>query len=176
MQNIFIGLILIFIDFDLNLGSSSIELIPDFAGYILMLRGVEELMEDSAWFSKIKAFILGMAIYSGIIWIINLLGMKSSMGYLDFILGIMATVIFLYILYSIIMAIKDIEVKYAVFLQADTLISIWKLIVIISVLSYLAFFIPVISIAAIFANLVIYIYFLYSFYKTKHLYYSSKGL
>lgn len=41
MSNIFVGLLLIFLDFDLNVGSSTIGLIPDFLGGIFLMDSVK---------------------------------------------------------------------------------------------------------------------------------------
>ena len=52
MNNIFIGFIFVFLDFNLDLGSSRIGLIPDFIGYVLIYQGLKELSGQSRRFSN----------------------------------------------------------------------------------------------------------------------------
>ena len=40
MSSIFTGMLLVFLDFNINLGRSKIGLLPDFIGYIVMAGGL----------------------------------------------------------------------------------------------------------------------------------------
>lgn len=80
MRNIFIGLMLVFIDFNLNIGSSQIGLIPDFAGYIVLAAGLREMAGESNMFAKAGPFASGMAVYTGIIYLMDLFGVSASLG------------------------------------------------------------------------------------------------
>ena len=51
MRNILIGFILIFLDFNLNLGGSKIGFMPDFLGYIIVIKGLEEMVGESTLFA-----------------------------------------------------------------------------------------------------------------------------
>ena len=68
MRNIFSGFILIFLDFNLNLGNSTIGLIPDFIGYFVMIGGLDQMVGESTIFTKVRPFVVGMAVYTGILY------------------------------------------------------------------------------------------------------------
>lgn len=176
MHNIFIGLLLVFFDFSLNLGSMHIGLIPDFIGYIYIRKGIMELTEHSEWFSKINNITLGMAIYSGVIYCLDLLGISTSMNnaVITFILGIVSTVVMLYITYGIVMGIKDMETGLGCDLNSSGLIMTWKIYAVCSVIIFFFYFIPGLNILGVIITFIVYIYFLYIFYTSKKSYESIK--
>ena len=173
MRTIFIGFLFILLDFNLNLGSSSIELIPDFIGYIYVLKGLMELSEHSEWFTRLKPFANGMAIFSGIIFVMDLLGISVAMGTIVTMpLAIVSTIISLYITYGIVMGIKDMEAANEWDLNSDSLYSTWKVLVICTIVSYMVFFIPFVAIIGIVVGVIANIFFLYSFNHSKNRYIS----
>lgn len=81
MQKIFTGLLLVSFDFNLTLGSCVIGLIPDFLGYIFIRKGVQELREESLCFARLDPWTLGMAVYSGILYLLDLFGIGLRLGF-----------------------------------------------------------------------------------------------
>jgi hypothetical protein len=75
---------LIFLDFNLNLGNSQIGLIPDFAGYIVMINGLREMADESPLFMKVKPYATGMAVYTAAVYAMDLFGISSSLGALSY--------------------------------------------------------------------------------------------
>ncbi|MGB4660769.1 MAG: hypothetical protein WBI07_16480 [Mobilitalea sp.] len=171
MKNIFIGFILIFLDFSLNLGNSKIGLIPDFIGYIIMIKGLEEMAEESNFFIKIKPFVAGMAIYSGILYFMDLIGASVSLGTLTYLLAFMSIVVSLYISYHIVMGVIEMEGTYQTFLNGNSLKSTWQLLAIFNVLSLVSLLIPVAAIFFILASFVVAVCFLVAFSNSKNRYY-----
>ncbi|MDD3141819.1 MAG: hypothetical protein PHX08_23030 [Lachnospiraceae bacterium] len=105
MKNIFIGFILIFIDFNLNLGNSNIGLIPDFVGYIVMINGLDEMAEKSPMFMQAKAYATGMAVFTAILYLFDVVGFSVLLGTLSYVLAITSTIVSLYISYKIVMGV-----------------------------------------------------------------------
>lgn len=180
MSKIFIGMLLIFIDFDLNFGASKIGLLPDFIGFILVHNGVKELLEESQCFNKVLPFIQGMAIYNCVLYIMDFLGLSSSLSagsgtFLFLFLGFISLIITNYIHYEIIQGIKDIEMNYSWDLNSETLFSSWKILVICEVFVYLIAFIPFLNVIGLIVVLITKIYYLYCFSKSKNLYYNQMG-
>jgi len=173
MKNIFIGFILIFLDFSLNLGNSKIGLIPDFVGYIVMINGLKEMAEESALFMKVKPFATGMAVYTGILYLLDLLGASVSLGVLSYLLAFTSTAISLYISYNIVMGVIAIEGKYNTPLNGASLKSIWTLLAVFNVLTYVSFLIPPAVLICIIVSIVVAICFLFAFNKSKNLYYDA---
>ena len=171
MRSIFIGLLFVFLDFNLNIGASQIGLIPDFVGYAFMLAGLKDLADKSDRFIKVRPFSTGMLIYTAILYAFDLLGITVSLGSaVSFILGLVSTLISFYISYGIVMGIKDMELRMGIFLNAEKLFAVWRIYAVLSLIIYLLFFIPVLGWLGIIAGLVAGIVFLVYFNNTKRLY------
>lgn len=173
MQNLFMAFIFVFLDFTVTLGSIKIGLIPDFVGYLIMLKGLEELAHESTLFIKVKPFVIGMAGYSAVLYLIDLLGATLSLGFLTYILAFISMAISLYISYHIVMGVLEIERNHNTFLNGDSLKSIWTLLAILNVLTFVTMFISAIALILIIISFIIAICFLAAFGKTKNLYYEK---
>lgn len=172
MRKIFIGMLFICLDFNLDIETIRVGLIPDFVGYIILIYGLGEMALESFRFAKAKPFALGMAIYTGILYFIDLTGVWYTLELGGFILGLVSLAIMLYILYQIVMAVADIEQTQGKFLNANNLYTIWKVLAALSFIIYLLMFVPALGLLCIIATLVTAICFLVSFNKSKELYYS----
>lgn len=171
MKNLFIGLLLVYLEFNINLGTSTIGLFPDFIGYIFIIKGLNELADISNRFYKIKTISKIMAIYSSLLYAANLVGFSAANTWISFILSIAGLIASLYISFNIVMGVKDIERIHDCKLNSETLFSCWKLIAAFSFLAYIAIIFPVLAIIALILDVVFIICFLVSFNKTKNLYY-----
>ncbi len=107
MNNIMIGFIFVFLDFNLTFGNSKIGLIPDFIGYMVMAKGLIQMAEESLLFMKAKPYATGMAVYTGVLYFMDLSGISVLLGALSYILAIVSTIISLYISYNIVMGVKS---------------------------------------------------------------------
>lgn len=174
MKNIFTGFLLIFLDFNLDLGASRIGLIPDFIGYIIMISGLKEMAEESPLFLKAKPFAAGMAIYTGILYFMDMFAISASLGAFTYVLGITSTIISLYISYKIIMGVRDMEEKYNTPLNGDSLKSVWTALVLFNILTFVLLLLPPLAIVSILISLIAAICFLVAFNRSKNLYYQMK--
>jgi uncharacterized protein involved in cysteine biosynthesis len=174
MKNIWIGLLLIFLDFSLNLNNVHIGLIPDFIGYLVMLGGLAELTEESPLFDKVRPFAVGMAVYTGILYALDLFGVSASLGYLSALLGIISTAVSLYITYDIVMGVREMEETYHADLNGDRLYSAWKLQAIFSLVSFFSLLLPLLALVFILAAFCAAVYFLVMFNRAKNRYYELK--
>ncbi len=173
MKNILIGFILIFLDFNLNLGNSQIGLIPDFAGYIVMISGLVQMAEESSLFMKIKPYASGMAVYTGVLYLLDLVGISVSLGILSYILALTSTAVSLYISYNIVMGVIDIEKKYSRTLNGDSLKTTWTVLAVFNVLSFVSLLIPLVAIVCMIVTLIVTICFLIAFNNSKNMYYNA---
>ncbi len=173
MKNIFIGFLLIFLDFNIDLDHTRIGLIPDFIGYIVLAKGLLHMADESPRFMKVKPFATFMAFYTGILYVLDLFGVTVNAGVFTYLLGIVSMVISLYISYHIVMGVLDTEEKHGVFLNGASLKSTWKLLTFFTILSNLLLLIPTLAILSIIASFVIAIVFLVAFNRSKNLYYNK---
>ncbi len=174
MSNIFFGFLLIFFDFNFTINEIFIiGLIPDFAGYILMVKGLDTLAHESFHFERIRPFAVGMGIYSGIIYAFDLFGLSSQISFFGSVLGIVSAVISIYITYVIILGIREIEDNNTVDLKSKSLMTCLAIMAIFQVVVLFFSFIPIsygISIAFIIFSLLVNIVFLVCFNTSKNLY------
>lgn len=170
MGKIFGGFLLIFLEFNLTMGSCTVGLLPDFVGYICILSGLVELADEGASFKKAKPFVIVMTVYSAIIYILNFLGITSGLGWLS----IIATVCAFWISYQIIKGVSEIEEKYRADLKSKTLNTTWLVMVIVQVVSFLALVIPILGLLSI-VGLIASIVFLIMFFQSCKVYNTIPG-
>jgi hypothetical protein len=175
MKNIFIGFLLVFLDFDLKFGNSKIGLIPDFIGYFVMISGLVEMAGESPLFMKVKPYVTGMAFYTGVLYVLNLAGISMSLGVLSYGLAFIPTVVSLYISYNIVMAVIDMEGKYNTSFNGGSLKPIWTLLAVFNILSFVSLLFSAAAIIFIIVSFIVAVYFLFAFNKSKNLYYDAVG-
>jgi 4-hydroxybenzoate polyprenyltransferase len=173
VRYIFIGTVLVLLDFNLDVGNSRIGLIPDFIGYVYMLMGIKELEGFSKRFLKIAPLTKGMAVYCGLWYTMNLFGVSAAFSHpVTIALEIASTAMSLYISYHIVKGIQDIEDSLDKNLYSHQLYSTWKAIVVVSILAYLMAVVSILTYAmfliviCVVSGIIVHIYYLYLFYKT----------
>jgi hypothetical protein len=174
VKKIFIGLLLVFLDFNLNLGNAQIGLIPDFIGYIVMGNGLIEMAAESQEFSKVRAHAAAMAGYTGILYVLDLTGISVSLGYLAYLLAIASTLVSLYISWHVVAGVREMEEKYGAFLNGDSLKSAWTILAVFSIAAFAYLLFPALGVICIIAAAIVAIVFLVAFSKSRTLYYELK--
>ena len=175
MSNIFVGLLLIFLDFDLNVGSSTIGLIPDFLGGIFLMMGMKEMKTESEYFKKNEVFTLVYTIISAVIYAGNLFGLFSEVIYLGWIAGLAATVLVILLSYNIVKGIEDMEIRMQTNLEAKSLFNFWLVIAILNGAALLSYIIPLVVIPVAIASFVMSILFLVKLNTSKKNYQMAKS-
>lgn len=170
MRKIFIGFIWIFLDFNLNLDHAEIGLIPDFIGYIFLAKGLAELAGESLLFTKARFVAIGLGIYAGIVYAMDLYGISAQLGWLGVLLNFISAILSLYLVYEIVGGVREMESRYGVGLNGKKLSYIWRYMAIFQISVYLFYRFPRFSLICILATLVVWILFLVAFYTTKELY------
>ena len=170
MRNIFIGFLLIFLDFNLNLGSSTIGLIPDFVGYIILVKGLDELAAEGPSFTRIRPFAVGMGVYCGILYALDVFGLTASLGWIGVILGIAGLILSLYISHTVIEGVRETETKHDADLGSGRLKSTWTVMAVFQAACYAAMLLPALAIICIIVSLIAGIVFLVAMNDTKKRY------
>lgn len=178
MQNIFIGMLLVLLNFNLDINTIRIGLIPTFLGYIFMFLGANDMTSYSNRFSKVKPLIAVMIVYSLITYFMDLFGITYQMHIaLSIIIGLVLTVMSLVISHMIISGIQEIEVTRQQNLETGKLYSAWVWLAILTVAVYFLALIPssAMIVICIIAGFIIVIYYLVVFNRTKQLFYFNNG-
>lgn len=172
MKNIFIGLLLIFFNLNLDINTSRINLIPDFIGYLFIIKGIAEMSPLSNYFMKIinpAKILMGFSI---IFYAADILGFSLSEGNQGAVLAVsfIFTLANLYISWNIVKGILDMEKTSEIKLEGNNLFTSWKPMAIFSVLVYLLVVLQPLALISIILAFIFQIYFLFSFSKSKNIY------
>lgn len=172
MNNLLVGMLLVFLDYNLTAGKHTIGLIPDFIGYIIMVRGLSEMGEQSGRFAKARPIALGLAVYTGILYIMDMFGISIQQRFLFWALGGLSVAASLLVSSQIIAGVRDMEVTQNWDLQGLHLKTLWTYTAVLTGICWVCGWIPVVGTVGAIASIIIHICFLVAFYKTKKLYYA----
>ena len=134
MKKLFWGFFFIYLNFNLNVNQYSLNVLPDFVGYIFLIKGIDLLNGESTFFEKARPFSVGMAVYTGILWVGALLGVTAGGGLVTKLLSLLATVVGLYISWLLIQGVAEIEEVRTVKLNKESLLTVWKALVAVEVI------------------------------------------
>lgn len=170
MGKILAGLLFILVDFNITGGTSSIDILPDFVGYILIIYGLRTLIDKSIHFKKAHSFSIGMAIYMGIMFLSDVAGITYQLGFLAYLLSLITLIISLFITYKIVMGVREIETFRGFDLRGVSLKTCWNVMAVFQIGSYLLFFIPLINIIMLIGGFLTAIAFVVYFNTTRNAY------
>ena len=125
MKKFAIGFLLILLDFNLNFNQFSLNVLPDFVGYYLLLKGMAELERENPRFASPRPFAIGMVIYTAILWVGNLLGVSG--GSLMTLLSLIALAAHFYIAWVLVLAVREVEQWREADLYGKVLYKRWKI-------------------------------------------------
>ena len=134
MKKIFWGFFFVYLNFNLTINGFGLNLIPDFVGYILLYQAAGTLAGESGQFRKLQPISVAMAIYTGILWVGELLGITGE-TWLDMLLDTVALGVSLYISWNVIQAILEIEENRGADLNGRAVRRDWLVLVIAQVVS-----------------------------------------
>jgi len=169
MKKLFYAYLFIFLNININIDRIRICLTPAFVGYILLLLAFKELESESSEFPRLRPAALGMAIYTGICWLLDAFGVSgSSTGWtvISLVLSVIGLGVSLYILKCVIDGIEDIEDLRSADLESERLRSIFTVMAIASVVGLVMAAVPVLLIPAMLVNFVATIILLVRFHTT----------
>lgn len=126
MKKLFWGFLFINLNFNLNFNAHTLNVLPDFVGYILLLQGMKDLEPESHFFQAARPFAIGMAVYTAILWVGALFGITSNEGWVSQLLGLVSMVVALYISWVLIQGVLEMEAAKAADLNGPKLYQLWK--------------------------------------------------
>ena len=170
MNKLFFGFLLIFVDFNLNLNGHTLNIFPDWAGYCLIYAGLNDLANEGEHFPLAKPWCLGMAAYTGIVWVLELLLGETKLGIIGWLLTLAAALVSFYVSYLIIQGIGDIEHNRGVSLGQDKLMKAWKLYVIFGLAARALVILAPLAVICVIVAFVAAVLFLVRFNSTRQAY------
>lgn len=137
MSSIFWGFFLVLVNFNLTVNGHVLNLLPPFAGYLLVMRGCRELEGESDLFAPIRPFAIGMSVYTGILWLGDLLALTGQGSWLSVLLGLASMAVSLYVAWAVVGAIRDMEVRRNTELNSGSLKTAWTVLAVAEIAVYL---------------------------------------
>ena len=145
MNKLFGGFFFLFLNFNLNFNGASLQLLPDWLGFLLLVAACNELECESELFQKPRPFCVGLAVYTGLLWLMDLLGISASLGVLSWILSLASTCLNLYVTMLIVDAITNVEMRRNYDLCAAHLRKVWKVLAVCTVAAHLLLILPALA-------------------------------
>lgn len=136
MRNIFIGLILILIDLNINSGASTLNLVPDFIGYAFVLKGVIELCKFNGNMTSAITWGKVMIAIAVVEFGVDVFGLSEPLYFLGIGLSGVSIACHFYLFYLIIKGLKEIQMMVNYDLYAENLMTWWKVNAIVTGVCY----------------------------------------
>ena len=173
MKGIFWGFFLIFINFYVTINGHTLNLLPTFAGYILLYRAAGELLGESGRFGKLRPFAVAVAIYTGTLTKggFNVTAIHPDTCSEGQLLELAALAVALYISWSVIQAILEMETHYGTDLNGTSARTAWFVLLAAQIAGTLGgLLLDALALMALIALLVGIIWFLAALWKCAGLY------
>ncbi|MBQ8814746.1 MAG: hypothetical protein IJZ85_09660 [Lachnospiraceae bacterium] len=132
MKKIFIGAIFILLNFNINIGSGSVGLLPDSAGFFLVWKGLTELVTGDKRLEEMSAFarkvLLVLAVATGVEYVLAIFGM-SLFAAEKYVYSIIWSVLLIgfecYAWRIVVTIIQNLEMAYAKEFNGKMLSAAW---------------------------------------------------
>lgn len=175
MSYLFFGYLLVYLDLHININQHVIGLLPDFVGFILLTMGLKALSDGSPRFDNVRPFAVGMAVLTGIVYALNVVGVFGGRSWLSVGIGLAVTALTQYISYMVVMGIKDMEEKYQTDLNADSLKKTWIPMAVMAAVSYVGLLSFLLTVLCSIVQAVLVIVFLVQLNRTKKLWEAAQA-
>lgn len=170
MKYLFVGLLCILLDVNLNLGDVVLTLPPDFLGYIFLYMGLEELAAESPVLARAKPWALGLGIFALVAWVLTALPLSIGEGLtlLYMALPLVDAVGLLYLTFRIVEGIQEMERGSGADLNGRNLFRNWLAMAIAQMAALIAgcFWIPFLSLLCGIGFVVAAIFFLVAIFQS----------
>ena len=171
MNKVFYGFLFIFLDINLRFNAHSLNLLPDWVGYLLLIYGFNELRVQSDCFVKAKPLSVAMAIYTGVLWLLDIFAVNVEYGgFIGWAVALVPVIVSFYISYLVVRGIGDIEANRAIDLQYERLMKVWMIHAAATIATYILILIPPLAIISLIVSFVSALVFLVFFNGTRKAY------
>ena len=128
MKRLFWAFFFILLNFSITIGSASVQLIPTFVGFALLVSACMRLAVESPLFVPIQRWGIGLCLYYAFVWLRDLFlhSDNSTLSSLMNILDSVALFLTLYVAWRVVHAIATVEVQRNIELGSVPLFSAWK--------------------------------------------------
>ena len=153
MHRLFWGLFFVILDIDLTVGRATFEILPDFLGFFLLMKGMEELAGTTPRFEKARHVAFGLFLVGTVCYGAGLLNLEPMTKVVFWALEFSCLAAFLWLLKEIV---AD---------GSEQLKGLWLIVAVVEVLVALLGWVPLVGSICRTAALVTGIVFLLAYWK-----------
>lgn len=170
MKKIFWSIVIILLDFNLTAAGYSVGLIPDFIGFWLLSEAIIEFKEQSVYFQKVHSLTSFMIFFSLISYCLDCLSGNISNYLLLFVIQLFYTLMCLYVIYLILLGLKDTELLKGIDLKTSKVFRYFIIYAVVTITIIIQIFIPSYMLMRYIATLVTCPIFLIELYRSINCY------
>ena len=124
MGTFLMGLIFLYVDIRVY----TVSILPAFVGYLLLLSGMRSVPSCRSFEQGCPDAVIG-AIYSGIVWLMSLLGMEPT-GFAALVMALISLALQMLLTYRLSRGMEELENTTGLALESDKLMTAWALLLI----------------------------------------------
>ena len=151
---------------NIHFGVSTVDFLPSWLGYLLMIKGLDTLAEESERFAAARPWCVGMAVYTGVLWIADLFALGAELTFFTWLLGLAGTCVSFYITSIILDGIDRMQLRHGE-IGAAGLRKAWQVAAIATIGAYLLSIVQVIMVICLLISAVANIVFLVRMHATR---------
>ena len=163
MNAIFLGLALVLLDVDLTIGTATIELLPDFLGFFLILKGMTGLAGENKFFDLGRHMAFGLALVYFVLFIAAVMNPGTVGKVIFWCVGLAALIGQLALMKKIVAGVRQMELDSQRDLKGERIQAMWLILVVLSPLSHLLSWVPIVGGICGIAEMLVGILFLVAF-------------
>lgn len=163
MNTIFLGLVLVLLDVDVTIGTATIELLPDFLGFFLILKGMTSLAGENKFFNLGRHMAFGLAIAYFVLFVAALMNPGTVGKVIFWCAGLAALIGQLALMKKIVAGVRQMELDLGRDLKGERIQAMWLILVVLSILRHLLSWVPIVGGVCGIAELLVGILFLAAF-------------
>ena len=167
MQKVFIGILLILLDFHLEFSTGHLGLIPDFIGYFVLLLGLRQLAEDGPSFKRAIPAAIGIGIYSFFLWVADLFGFAATQSPMVIFCEILSVFLALYVTRLVVEGVGELASATGEDLHYKKLKIDWYVMAVFQTLSFSWLFFPALATVCVIISAVDTLLFLFALHKSR---------
>lgn len=119
MGTFLVGLIFLYVDIRVY----TVSVLPAFVGYLLLLAGMRSVPSCRSFEQGCPDAVIG-AVYSGIVWLMGLLGMELT-GFAALVMGLISLVLQMLVTYRLSRGMEEMENTTGLAMESDKLMTAW---------------------------------------------------
>ena len=140
MIRLFWGLFFTLLDHKVTVGRAVIEVLPDFVGFFLLMKGMEALADKSVAFDRGRHMAFVMSLFTGVLFLTDLMHPDTRMQVWLWCLQLCALIIGLCVLKMVVAGLRQMEQS-----GAETVNSLGLVLMVLLPLCHLLSWIPVVG-------------------------------